>query len=73
MLKTMLTMIAGVHAGSGPKLVQMGIDQVMNALKEREQQMLISLLVALPKQTVISQPDFLKGLHTYTDQLDDLR
>ena len=51
----------------------MGIDQMMNALKEREQQMLIALLVALPKQGVISQPDFLAGLHTFTDQLEDLR
>ena len=62
-----------VHAGSGPKLVQMGIDQVMNVLKEREQQMLITLLVALSQQGVVSQPDFLTGLHTYTDQLEDLR
>ena len=61
------------HVGAGPKLVQTGIDQVINALKPREQQMLIALIVALPKQNVISQPDFLQGLHSFTDQLEDLR
>ncbi|KAG2498818.1 hypothetical protein HYH03_003011 [Edaphochlamys debaryana] len=54
------------------KVVEIGLDQVFNSLKEKEQDALLDLLLALHEAGAISSAHMVEALTTYTTQLEDL-
>jgi hypothetical protein len=56
-----------------PKLVEIGIDALFAALRDSEHRALVDLMVSLLRRNAYSPDDFLTGVHSKTDQLDDLR
>ena len=56
-----------------PALVRAGIDALLDAMRDREHEALIALLVHLLVDDAVSQDDFLAGLRKFTDSLEDLR
>ena len=55
------------------KLVEIGIDMILNSVKEKEQASLMELLIYLQHQGAVTATDVVTGLATYTVQLEDLR
>ena len=60
-------------AGFMPKLVGIGIDALFEALRDNEHKALVDLMVSLLRRNAYSLDEFLEGIHTKTDQLEDLR
>ena len=56
-----------------PKLVEIGIDALFEALRDIEHRALIDLMVSLLRRNAYSLDDFLQGVHSKTDSLEDLR
>lgn len=56
-----------------PKLVEIGIDALFAALRDAEHRALVDLMVSLLRRNAYSLDDFLTGVHSKTDQLEDLR
>ena len=56
-----------------PKLVEIGIDALFEALRDAEHRALIDLMVSLLRRNAYSLDDFLQGVHSKTDSLEDLR
>uniref|UniRef100_A0A061S3S1 Translation initiation factor eIF-4F n=1 Tax=Tetraselmis sp. GSL018 TaxID=582737 RepID=A0A061S3S1_9CHLO len=56
-----------------PKVVQMGLEMLLDCVQEKEHAALIDLLVNLSKRNACTKDDLMQGLRTQTDQLDDLR
>ena len=59
--------------GFMPKLVGIGIDTLFAALRDNEHKALVDLMVSLLRRNAYSLDEFLEGVHTKTDQLEDLR
>ena len=49
------------------------MDALLDAMRDREHEALIALLVHLLADGAVSQDDFLAGLRKFTDSLEDLR
>ncbi len=60
-------------AGFMPKLVEIGIDALFAALRDNEHKALVDLMVSLLRRNAYTLEEFLEGIHTKTDQLEDLR
>ncbi|KAK9820254.1 hypothetical protein WJX72_008106 [[Myrmecia] bisecta] len=58
--------------GFMPKIVEVGINKMYDSMRDKEHDMLAGLLVALAKKGAYSAEDFLTGLHTKTDMMEDL-
>ena len=56
-----------------PKLVEIGVDAMFAALRDSEHRALVDLMVSLLRRNAYSLDDFLTGVHSKTDQLEDLR
>lgn len=56
-----------------PKLVAIGIDALFAALRDNEHKALVDLMVSLLRRNAYSLDEFLEGVHSKTDQLEDLR
>lgn len=59
-------------SGWMPKLVEAGVDALFETIRPKEQDMLTDLLVSLLRRNAYSAEDFVAGLRTKTDQLEDL-
>lgn len=55
-----------------PKLVEAGIDALFETIRPKEQAMLTELLVSLARRNAYTADDFVAGLRTKTDALEDL-
>lgn len=63
-----------VHAaGSGPALVRQFVEYLFDLTKEREQAMLVALVVTFLVKDAISRADFLSAMERFSKQLEDLR
>ena len=60
-------------AGFMPKLVEIGIDALFAALRDNEHKALVDLMVSLLRRNAYSLEEFIEGVRTKTDQLEDLR
>lgn len=60
------------YAGFMPKLVEAGIDALFETLRAKEQEMLTDLLVSLLRRNAYNVDDFVAGVKSKTDQLEDL-
>ena len=56
-----------------PRLVEIGIDALFEALRDTEHRALTDLMVSLLRRNAYSLDDFLLGVHSKTDSLEDLR
>lgn len=56
-----------------PRLVEIGIDALFEALRDAEHRALADLMVSLLRRNAFSLEDFLQGVHSKTDALEDLR
>ena len=56
-----------------PRLVEIGIDALFEALRDTEHRALTDLMVSLLRRNAYSLDDFLQGVHSKTDSLEDLR
>ncbi|GLI58622.1 hypothetical protein VaNZ11_000357 [Volvox africanus] len=54
------------------KVVEIGLDQVFNSLKEKEQDVLLDLILHLHEAGAITSANVVDALITYTTQLEDL-
>lgn len=63
---------AGV-SGAGPGLMRVCIEFLLDLAKEREQEMVVPLLVALVQQGAVSKADLIAALQRFSRQLEDLR
>lgn len=68
-----LTGLCNCCAGFMPRLVEIGIDALFAALKDNEHRALVDLMVSLLRRNAYSLDEFLEGVHSKTDQLEDLR
>eukprot|EP00199_Chlamydomonas_sp_CCMP681_P001146 CAMPEP_0119108212 /NCGR_PEP_ID=MMETSP1180-20130426/13526_1 /TAXON_ID=3052 ORGANISM="Chlamydomonas cf sp, Strain CCMP681" /NCGR_SAMPLE_ID=MMETSP1180 /ASSEMBLY_ACC=CAM_ASM_000741 /LENGTH=774 /DNA_ID=CAMNT_0007093803 /DNA_START=23 /DNA_END=2347 /DNA_ORIENTATION=- len=55
-----------------PKLVEIGLEIVLNCTRDKDQEALLSLLVHLLTQGVVSSSDVITALAVYADQLEDI-
>ena len=55
-----------------PKLVEAGIDALFETIRPKEQAMLTELLVSLARRNAYTADEFVAGLRTKTDALEDL-
>ncbi len=55
------------------RLVEQGIDTILNSTREKDQQALMALLLHLHQQGLVTSDDIAKALETYTAMLEDLR
>lgn len=53
--------------------MEIGLDQIFNSLKEKEQDALLDLLLHLHEAGAITSENVVDALTTYTTQLEDLR
>ena len=56
-----------------PKLVEIGINALFAALRENEHKALVDLMVSLLRRNAYSLDEFVEGVRSKTDQLEDLR
>ena len=56
-----------------PRLVDLGTDKLFEVTRPKEHEMLTDLLVALLRRNAYTADDFVAGLRTKTDILEDLR
>jgi hypothetical protein len=61
-----------VRPGFMPKLVETGIDALFDTIRPKEQEMLTDLLVSLLRRNAFTLDDFVAGVKSKTDQLEDL-
>eukprot|EP00798_Chlamydomonas_sp_ICE-L_P009725 gene9725-7598_t len=54
------------------RLVEIGLETIMNSMKEKEAAALEGLLLHFQSQGLVQQSDVVAGLKTYTEQLEDL-
>ena len=60
-------------AGVGPGLMRVCIEYLFDLTREREQDLVVQLLVSFTKQGAVSSDDLLTALQALTRQLEDLR
>lgn len=72
-MKRALTWLRFCCAGFMPKLVEIGIDTLFAALRDNEHKALVDLMVSLLRRNAYSLEEFIEGVRTKTDQLEDLR
>ena len=56
-----------------PQIVKVGIDKLFEVTREKDQNALITVLVALQVKGALSADQLLTGIRKSTDQLEDLR
>lgn len=56
-----------------PQMVQIGVSKLFEVTREKDQQSLVTLLVALQTKEALSAEQLLAGIRKFTDQLEDLR
>ena len=56
-----------------PQMVQIGVSKLFEVTREKDQQSLVLLLVALQTKEALSAEQLLAGIRKFTDQLEDLR
>lgn len=68
-----LTCVQEINApGSGPALVRQFVEYLFDLTKEREQAMLVALVVTFLVKDAISRADFLSAMERFSKQLEDL-
>ena len=56
-----------------PHIIKTGIDKLFEVTRQKDQESLITVLVALQTKGALSAEQLLTGIRKSTDQLEDLR
>lgn len=56
-----------------PQIIKTGIDKLFEVTRQKDQESLITVLVALQTKGALSAEQLLTGIRKSTDQLEDLR
>ena len=65
--------LINVHAEFVPRLVQSGVDKLFEVTRDKDQDLLIKVLVALQAREALPSGSLLTGISKFTSQLEDLR
>jgi hypothetical protein len=55
------------------QVVEIGLESLINSLKDKEQELLLDVLLALHEAGAITSAHVVEALTTFTTQLEDLR
>lgn len=65
--------LINVHAEFVPRLIQSGVDKLFEVTRDKDQDLLIKVLVALQAREALPSGSLLTGISKFTNQLEDLR